>query len=117
MTIRDRDTLQQKRIPQSDIPGRLEIAKLLGFRHTTSMIRVRHTVPHILHYDIDVPHRVSNSYLCGRIHDSYMIYGISSLRLLPKNISDVITKLVMENLTFDELNYQSQEEFLLLHTE
>ena len=31
--------------------------------------------------------------------------------------SDVITKLVMENVTFDELNYPSQEEFLSLHSE
>ena len=39
VTIRDRDTLQQKRIPQYDIPGKeVEIAKLLG----------------VLHYEIDV---------------------------------------------------------------
>ena len=38
VTIRDRDTLQQKRIHQYDIPGIIGIAKLLGFRHTTRMI-------------------------------------------------------------------------------
>ena len=78
-----------------------------------------HTVPHILHYDIDVPHRLSNSYLCDRIHDVYIMHGIpyTLSAHASKNISDVITKLVMENLAFDELNYPSQEEFLLLHSE
>ena len=37
VTIRDRDTLQQKRIPQSDIPGNIESVELLGAK-----ILVRH---------------------------------------------------------------------------
>ena len=42
---------------------------------------------------------------------------ISTSGLPLKLHSDVITKLVMDNVTFDELNYPSQEEFLSLHSE